>query len=48
LKKAAAFSQADEPYVLVLDEKGEIRWRTHGSVTDSALKELVEKVQQLK
>jgi len=48
LKKAAAFSQADEPYVLVLDEKGEIRWRTHGSVTDSALKELVEKIQQLK
>ncbi len=48
LKKAAAFAEADEPYVLLLDGKGEIRWRTHGSVTDSALKELADKVQGLR
>ena len=48
LKKAAAFAQADEAYVFLLDGAGEIRWRTHGAVSDAALKELADKVQGLK
>ena len=48
LKKAAAFSAADEAYVLLLDSGGEIRWRTHGAVSEEALKELSEQVQRLK
>ena len=48
LKKAAAFSEENDPYVLLLDGSGEIRWRTHGAVNDAALKELAEKVQGLK
>jgi hypothetical protein len=31
-----------------LDSAGEIRWRTHGALNDTALKELSEKVQGLK
>ena len=48
LKKAAGFQQADDPYVMLLDSAGEIRWRSHGAVTDSALKELTDKAQGLK
>jgi hypothetical protein len=48
LKKVAEFSQADEPYVMLLDGSGEIRWRTHGAVDDSALKELAGKAEGLK
>jgi hypothetical protein len=48
LKKAAAFSEANEPYLLLLDASGEIRWRTHGPVSDAALKELSDRVQGLK
>ena len=48
LKKATAYSQADDPYVLLLDASGEIRWRTHGAVSDAALKELNEKANSLK
>jgi ATP synthase subunit 10 len=47
LKKAAAFAQADDPYVLLLDGSGEIRWRTHREVSDAALKELAAEVQSL-
>jgi len=48
LKKAASFSQADEPYVLLLDSRGEIVWKTHGAVSDSAVKELAVKVNVVK
>ncbi len=48
LKKAAAFSEVNEPYLMLLDSAGEIRWRTHGAPNDTALKELSEKVQGLK
>ena len=48
LKIAAAFAQVGEPYLLLLDSTGEIRWRTHGPVSDAALKELTDKVQGLK
>lgn len=48
LKKATGFDQADEPYVLLLDGTGEIRWRTHGAVSDEALRELADQVQRLK
>ncbi len=48
LKKAAAFAEANDPYVLLLDGSGEIRWRAHGAVTDSALRELADKVQGLR
>jgi predicted transcriptional regulator len=48
LKKAAGFAEANDPYVLLLDGSGEIRWRTHGAVSDAALKELADKVQGLK
>jgi hypothetical protein len=48
LKKAAAFSAADDPYVFLLDGNGEIRWRTHGAVTDDALKELQNQASSLK
>jgi hypothetical protein len=47
LKKAAAFSAADEAYVFLLDRGGEIRWHNHGAVNDAALKELSKRVQAL-
>jgi len=47
LKKAAAFSAADEAYVFLLDKDGEIRWRAHGAVNDAALKGLSERAQVL-
>ena len=47
LKKAADFSAADEAYVFLLDGGGEIRWRTHGAVSDASLKKLSDKVQGL-
>jgi len=48
LKKAAAYSQADDPYVFLLDGTGEIRWRTHGAVNDAALRELSNKADGVK
>jgi hypothetical protein len=48
LKKAAAYSEADTAYLLLLDSAGEIRWRAHGAANDAALKELSDKVQGLK
>ena len=48
LKKAAGYSEADEAYLLLLDESGEIRWRTHGTANDGELKELADKVRGLK
>ena len=48
LKKAAVFSESDDSYVLLLDRTGEIRWRTHGSVNETALKELREQADKLK
>ena len=48
LKKAAGFSEADDAYVLLLDGAGEIRWRTHGVVSDAALKELRQQVGKVK
>lgn len=48
LKKAAGFAQADEPYVILLDGAGEIRWRTHGAVNDGAVQELAAKVKELR
>ncbi len=48
LKKAASFAQADEPYVLLLNGSGEIVWKTHGAVNESAVKELVKRVNALK
>jgi hypothetical protein len=48
LKKAAAFAEADDAYVLLLDGAGEIRWRTHGAVSDAALKQLREQVEKVK
>jgi hypothetical protein len=48
LKKAAGFTDADDPYVFLLDASGEIRWRTHGAVSDDALKELQSQAGHLK
>jgi ATP10 protein len=48
LKKAAEFSEADDAYVLLLDSAGEIRWRTHGAVTDTALQNLRTQADNLK
>ncbi len=48
LKKAAAFSESDDAYVLLLDSAGDIRWRTHGAVSDAALRALQEQVEKLK
>jgi len=48
LKKAAAFSAADDPYLFLLDSNGEIHWRTHGEVSDGALKELQAQASSLK
>jgi hypothetical protein len=48
LKKAAAFSEADDAYVLLLDGAGVIRWRTHGAVSDAALQELQEQLAKVK
>ncbi len=44
LKKAADFSAADDAYVILLDSAGKITWRTHGDVSDAALKQLAEQV----
>jgi hypothetical protein len=46
LKKASAFSEADDAYVLLVDGAGEIRWRTHGAVNEAALKALREQVRK--
>ena len=48
LKKAAGYAAADEAYLLLLDADGEIRWRTHGSANDGVLRELGERVKDLK
>lgn len=48
LKKAAAYSEADAPYVFLMDGTGEIRWRTRGAVSDAVLKELSDQVKGLK
>jgi hypothetical protein len=43
----AHYSKADDPYVLVVDEYGAVRWQTQGGPTDAsytALKEQVEAV----
>lgn len=48
LKKAAAFSASDDAYVLLLDGTGDVRWRTHGAVSEAALGELREQVEKMK
>jgi predicted transcriptional regulator len=48
LKKASAYSAADEAYVFLLDKDGEICWRAHGAVNEASLKELSERVQALR
>jgi hypothetical protein len=48
LKKAVAFSEGDDAYVLLLDSGGEIRWHTHGLVSDALLKELQDKLQKVR
>ena len=48
LKQAAAFSASDDAYVLLLDGTGDVRWRTHGAVSDAALRELQEHVEKFK
>ena len=40
LKAAAAFTTADDAYLLLLDRDGAIRWRFHGSFTDAARADL--------
>jgi hypothetical protein len=48
LKKAVAFSESDDAYVLLLDGTGDVRWRAHGAVSDAAFRELEEQVEKLK
>jgi hypothetical protein len=48
LKKAAVFAESDDAYVLLLDDTGDVRWRTHGAVSDAALRALHEQVEKLK
>ena len=48
LKKAASFAEADDAYVLLLDGAGQIRWRTHGAVSNAALKQLREQVEKVR
>jgi predicted transcriptional regulator len=48
LKNAAAFAESDDAYVLLLNGTGDVRWRTHGAVSDAALRELQEQVEKLK
>lgn len=45
LKMAAGFTAPDDAYILLLDASGAIRWRFHGSVTDSAVAELQKEAQ---
>lgn len=40
LKRVAGFQRSEDAYVLILAPKGEIKWVTHGPVTDAALREL--------
>lgn len=45
LKMAAGFTAPDDAYILLLDGSGEIRWRFHGPVTDSAIVALQKEAQ---
>jgi hypothetical protein len=46
-KKAVGFARDEDAYVLLVDEHGEIKWRSQGPVTDAAYAELKRHVQQL-
>lgn len=48
LKKVADFTAGDDPYLLLLDDHGDIRWRTHGTANDERLRELVGETRKLK
>lgn len=39
-KIAAGFRAPDDAYILVVNRQGEILWKTHGAVSDQALKDL--------
>jgi hypothetical protein len=44
LKRVTRFLRSEEAYILLLDAKGEIQWRSHGPVSDAAFKELTDRV----
>ena len=47
LKQAAAFSNPDDAYVLVLDAAGNVVWRAHGEVTAAGMSDLTTRVHDL-
>lgn len=47
LKRITGFQRPEEAYILLLDQRGEIRWVAHGPATDSALKELGDQVDSI-
>lgn len=47
LKQAAGFERPDDAYLILVDATGAVRWRFHGSLTDSALMQLEAQVQSI-
>lgn len=47
LKQIAGFDRPDDAYLLLLDRGGEVRWRFHGALSDSADRELAAQIQKL-
>lgn len=44
LKRITGFQRPEEAYILLLDPRGEIQWVRHGSVSDGAFQELIDRV----
>jgi hypothetical protein len=40
LKLAVGFDRPDDAYLLLLDAGGDVKWKFHGAVTDTAIKEV--------
>jgi hypothetical protein len=47
LKRITGFQRSEDAYILLLDRRGEIRWVSHGPVSDATLQELTERVRSL-
>ena len=43
-KRLAAFSDPDDAYLVIIDERSNIHWKTHGSLTPAAIKLLREQL----
>ena len=47
LKQAVDFASSDDAYILLLDTKGVLQWKTHGAVTEQAVAELTSHIKAL-